>query len=307
MTCLQQLHIVHQTSRYQKLTDPFSEKAHLVIDFLTQLEKAESQTFNSWEEIQYFIKTHASFRQIFPISRFNKAQISTIIEGFVIIEKVEKVYHLTDERFEEVWRHIHPHAPIAPLYRYMVKCSSPTISIPIFIQYRSYFEANEFSTEQYLCCLNSWLMTYTQHQWNQIISGVDNIYSSTAQTIVHHFTHHDIELWLQLTITQFYEDALAETYFYWIRTVILQEICKTSAFRLSLTAFEQMLEAAIHTMDISSAEALKCLKEVFYLDELTQIILWHPHFSALADKVLLYRRIQNCIFAGETLCHLQQH
>lgn len=299
MTCLQQLHIVHQTSQYQKLTDPFSAKAHLAIDFIRQLEKTVSQTFNTWDEVQYCIKTHSSFRKSLPLSRFNKAQISTIVDGFVIIEKAEKIYHLTEGRFEEVWHHIHPHAPLGPLYHYMVKCSPPIISMPVFSQYRQYFEINELSCEQYFCTLNSWLIAYTQYQWSQIISGIDKIYTQTAQAMLQHLSHNEIEFWVRLTLSHPYEDALTESYWYWIRTNIVWEICKASAFRLSFNTFERMLQAAIQSMDISSADDIKFLKEVYYLDELTQIILCHPYFSDFADKTLIFYKIQNRIMSEQ--------
>jgi len=299
MTCLQQLHIVHQTSQYQKITDPFSEKAHLALDFIRQLEKAVSQTFNTWKEVQYCINSHTSFRKFVALSRFNKAQISTIVDGFVIIEKAEKIYNLTESQFEEVWHHIHPHAPMGPLYQYMVKCSAPTISMPVFIQFRHYFEANGLSTEQYLCNIGTWLQAYTQQQWSLIISGVDNMFNLTAQAMLRYLSHDEIEFWLRLSLSQPYEDALTETYWYWIRTSIIWEISKTGTFRLTLKTFEQMLQAAIQSMDISNTNDLRFLKEVFYLDELTQIILCHSYFSDFADKILLFYRIQNRIMSGQ--------
>lgn len=300
MTCLQQLEIVHATSQYQKLTDPFSERAHLALDFIRQLEKTVSQTFNTWEEVQFCINSQSNFRKFLALGRFNKAQINNIIEGFVIITKAERIYNLSETKFEEVWHHIHPNAPIGPLYIYMVKCSAPTISMPIFIQFRQYFENKGLSTEQYLCNLNCWLAIYTQHHWSQIISGQDRIYHQTAQLMLRHLSQDEIEFWLRLTLSQPYEDALTETYWHWVRTAILWEICKAETFRLSHHVFERMLMAAIQSMDISRAEDLVFLKEVFFLDELTQIILWHPHFSPYADKILLYHKIQNRLLTGQS-------
>ncbi len=293
MNCLKYISQLRGVDKPDELPENFSGNTWHAKTMVLDIEKHASKTFETWKALKEYYMQYIANTDFVAKDINTVIDCKSIIEKFCFIEIVENTWNFAPKEFETIIIQNFPKTNFFELYNYMVIFSRPEISIAVYKKYQKRFSDVGFTMEKYLETLAEWLFSYTVVNKLEFEFSGDQIYLETGKAMSEWLAPEEIEFWVRYTIRSRYGDSIFESYWFWLRTLVIFNICKHSSFRLSFKAFEMILNSGLLEFDIEVEKDLDMLDEFYCIDELTGIILYHEYQSPMADLILYFKKVRD--------------